>query len=190
MQGGEQGRLAGALQEEFSRQSRSKGAYYLNSGRVREVTVKDDTFLALVRGSGDDAYTVSLKIADEDDLEASCTCPYYAEHVGFCKHMWAAILEADRRAWPATGFVPRFLVYGDPEDEDERQFESFDDSNDVAAFVPPPHPVPPTTTKPKPPRTPPTPDWLTSLQRPPAVLRTGGDVGDRGERHRLCARGR
>ncbi len=33
---------------------------------------------------------------DEGRLLAFCECPYFEEY-GQCKHLWAAVLEADRR---------------------------------------------------------------------------------------------
>jgi superfamily II DNA or RNA helicase len=76
--------------------TRVKGADYFRSGGVIEIAGGEWSAHAIVRGTRD--YRVDLRReSGTDRFRASCECPYYTDRVEICKHIWAALLEADRR---------------------------------------------------------------------------------------------
>jgi superfamily II DNA or RNA helicase len=86
---------------------------------------------------------------NDDRLLVSCECPYFADF-GRCKHLWAAILEADRRGALQEALRARYLKL-----EDEAEF---DWTYDREPFI-----LRPPTAQP-----PPIPAWqehLTAIQR-------------------------
>ena len=66
------------------------------SARARSSTREAREWMAhaLVRGTRD--YRVEL-VRDRNRFTGSCECPYYADRAEICKHIWAALLEAERR---------------------------------------------------------------------------------------------
>ena len=50
--------------------------------------------MRLIRGTRD--YRVEL-VRDRNRFTGSCECPYYADRAEICKHIWAALLEAEDR---------------------------------------------------------------------------------------------
>src|SRR3954468_21921195 len=79
-----------------SGRTRAKGADYSRSGAVIEIGGGEWSAHATVRGTRD--YRVELRReSGTDRFTASCECPYYADRGEICKHIWAALLEADRR---------------------------------------------------------------------------------------------
>jgi superfamily II DNA or RNA helicase len=76
--------------------NRVKGADYFRSGAVVEIAGGEWSAHAVVRGTRD--YRVDLRReSGTDRFTASCECPYYIDRADICKHIWAALLEADRR---------------------------------------------------------------------------------------------
>jgi superfamily II DNA or RNA helicase len=49
---------------------------------------------AVVRGNED--YVVRLEIEGQQ-VSGTCTCPYFSDRLQICKHLWAVVLECDRR---------------------------------------------------------------------------------------------
>ena len=47
---------------------------------------------------GGAATTASRSPATATAFRASCDCPYFTDRAEICKHIWAAIIEADERA--------------------------------------------------------------------------------------------
>src|SRR6478672_11777170 len=79
-----------------SARTRAKGANYFRSGSVIEIGGGEWSAHAMVRGTRD--YRIELRReSGTDRFTASCECPYYADRGEICKHIWAALLEADRR---------------------------------------------------------------------------------------------
>jgi superfamily II DNA or RNA helicase len=72
---------------------RGRAAAY--RGLVRIVRGAPTGVWATVRGSS--TYNVALTL-EGNELHASCSCPYF-EGNGACKHLWATLLEADRRGY-------------------------------------------------------------------------------------------
>jgi len=105
--------LAATVRRFVNHTSRSRGESYFRSGRVSVVRADSAHFSANVRGTR--SYDVSLQL-DDDRLIVKCTCPYFEGSIEPCKHIWAAILAADR----ARRFhVPSDLsldFYDDPTD--------------------------------------------------------------------------
>jgi superfamily II DNA or RNA helicase len=88
--------LIKALAPHVSSRTRAKGLDYFRSGGVIEMGGGEWTAHAVVRGTRD--YRVDLlRESGTDSFTASCECPYYADRGEICKHIWAALLEADRR---------------------------------------------------------------------------------------------
>ena len=85
--------LAAALRADVSTTSRQRGDAYFRAGRVFKLESSAAGFRAIVEGSA--AYTVTLAL-ERNQLEVSCTCPYFSGSFDACKHIWATILAADR----------------------------------------------------------------------------------------------
>ena len=84
--------LASKLSHEFAARIQYRGAQYFRN-RAVEVRFQSPVRLeAIVSGRLD--YPVRLAISD-GRLKVACTCPYFDQGEE-CKHIWAAILEADR----------------------------------------------------------------------------------------------
>ena len=85
-------------------------------------------------------YEVSITY-DKGRLLVSCECPYFADF-GRCKHLWAAILEADRRGALGQALHAKYLQL-----EDESELNWDDPLKGLGRFslhppVPPPPPIP------------------------------------------------
>jgi len=88
--------LTTALAHLVSGRTRAKGSDYFRSGGVVEMSGGEWTAHAIVRGTRD--YRVELmRESGSDRFTASCECPFYADRGEICKHIWASLLEADRR---------------------------------------------------------------------------------------------
>jgi uncharacterized Zn finger protein len=84
------------LSSRVSLRTRVKGSDYYRSGGVIEIGGGEWSAHAIVRGTRD--YRVDLlRESGTDRFTASCECPYYADRAEICKHIWAALLEAERR---------------------------------------------------------------------------------------------
>lgn len=76
--------------------TRAKGVDYFRGGGVIEMAGGEWTAHAIVRGTRD--YRVELlRESGTDRFTASCECPFYADRGEVCKHIWASLLEAERR---------------------------------------------------------------------------------------------
>jgi superfamily II DNA or RNA helicase len=83
-----------ALASSVNVRTRAKGLQYFSSGRVIDITGAEWVANAVVRGTRD--YRVEL-VRDRNRITGSCECPYYADRAEICKHIWAALLEAEDR---------------------------------------------------------------------------------------------
>jgi superfamily II DNA or RNA helicase len=96
---------------------RERGDDYFASGRARIARANGDTIVALVTGSI--GYAVDMHAA-EGQILMSCTCPYADEH-GICKHVWAALRQADEEGKldPLIELAgPRMQIFAMPAGED------------------------------------------------------------------------
>ena len=90
--------LASILAKGFSVSSRNRGDEYFRLKRVKVRAGSSTELSAVVTGS--DPYEVLLKCS-ESKLAVSCTCPHFLDHGQACKHLWAAILTADKEGFLA-----------------------------------------------------------------------------------------
>ncbi len=74
--------------------SRAKGRAYFLDGAVSRISGDQWSANATVRGSRN--YTVAVRRTG-DAFTASCDCPYFTDRSIICKHIWAALLEAERQ---------------------------------------------------------------------------------------------
>jgi superfamily II DNA or RNA helicase len=89
-----------ALTPFVTSRTRAKGLHYFSSGRVIDISGGEWVANATVRGTRD--YRVDL-VRDGDHFTGGCECPYYSDRAEICKHIWAALLEADERGLLAGG---------------------------------------------------------------------------------------
>ena len=64
-------------------------------GAVVAISGGEWTAHAIVRGGRN--YRVEIA-RDREGFRASCDCPYFTDRAQVCKHIWAAIIEADERS--------------------------------------------------------------------------------------------
>src|ERR1043166_2923825 len=86
--------LTRVLARDVAGGSRTKGRLYHLDGAVTKLEGPAWSLQATVRGSRD--YRVRIDRRG-DAFFASCECPYFFDRVSICKHIWAALLEAERR---------------------------------------------------------------------------------------------
>jgi superfamily II DNA or RNA helicase len=99
----------------FDKHVRSKGEGLYANRRIHIDSSGPDHLHAVVRGG--DMYDVRIHRFDQG-LEVWCDCPYFADY-GPCKHLWTAMLEAERRgALSAVREVLYLEMEPDPLDED------------------------------------------------------------------------
>lgn len=81
------------LMNEFSTPIRSRGQHYYHADRVKvaSMTIGNE---AVFKVRGSQVYDVRLRYNDSNNLVRTCTCPYFGSGSD-CKHIWAAILEAE-----------------------------------------------------------------------------------------------
>src|SRR5688572_9164111 len=109
--------LASKLQFQFDRSVQFRGVRLFNSRLVR---VKDSGPSHLSgEVMGGSLYDARLQY-DGERVLAFCDCPYFNDH-GECKHLWAAVLEADRLGALREAYNARYLTlepdYGSPDPE-------------------------------------------------------------------------
>jgi superfamily II DNA or RNA helicase len=76
--------------------SRSKGRQYHLDGAVTRLEGDAWSARATVRGSHDYRVRITRR---RDDFDASCECAYFVDRQVICKHIWATLLEAERRGF-------------------------------------------------------------------------------------------
>jgi len=75
----------------FPAEIRAKGDGYFSSRRARITRAERASLTAIVKGTT--KYDIHFA-AKAHQMIGSCTCPYAADY-GICKHMWAALRQAD-----------------------------------------------------------------------------------------------
>jgi hypothetical protein len=73
---------------------RAKGLRYHHQGAVVAISGGEWSVHAVVRGGRN--YRVEI-VRDHDTFRATCDCAYFTDRGEICKHIWAAIMEADER---------------------------------------------------------------------------------------------
>lgn len=109
-------RVSEVLAHQVTHRCRSRGYEYFVSGAVRELHIGPGIVTAVVQGA--DEYDVLLEPID-DVLRATCTCPFFADRLEICKHIWATILAAEARRIPIApaGMAPEAIAL-EPTDYD------------------------------------------------------------------------
>src|SRR5271165_200751 len=119
--------LASRLAFQFEKRVQIKGASLFQNRAVR-VNKESPSYLSAVVIGGN-PYQVEIS-HDEGRLLVSCECPYFEEY-GQCKHLWAAILEADKRGALADALKAKYLTLDDGSEDDDWDFRDDDDDDDV-----------------------------------------------------------
>src|SRR3972149_7626899 len=90
----------GYLSEKILKQvdtiSRERGKLYFLAGAVKRI--EGDAWSVAARVQGSHLYGVRIGFAD-DFLEVNCSCPFFDRDLVTCKHIWAAVLAAEREGF-------------------------------------------------------------------------------------------
>src|SRR5260370_1924877 len=123
--------LAARLASKFEKQVQVRGHVLYAHRAIRLVASSLSHISAQVTGT--DVYDVSLQYS-AGRLAVSCDCPYFEDR-GPCKHLWAVVLEADRRGVLTEARDAKFLKFDDSlgNDLDPEPLELFH-------LAPPPQP--------------------------------------------------
>ena len=66
-----------------------RGESIVDKDKVSNINYDNNTYTAIVEGTNN--YDVSITFDKEGYLDASCTCLYYKEDKGYCKHIYALL---------------------------------------------------------------------------------------------------
>ncbi|MEW5804370.1 MAG: SNF2-related protein [bacterium] len=88
------------MRPQFSSAARQGGELFFSKGLVDIRILNSDKIEATVKG--DQKYTVGINLGTSSHVEMSCTCSSFLDWGENCKHLWAAIVEADQK-WRAIG---------------------------------------------------------------------------------------
>jgi uncharacterized Zn finger protein len=83
------------LQRNANPKSYQRGEQYYLQRAVESLTQRGQLLLAMVGGSEDNVYQVTIEFEEDDIASAYCTCPY--DYDGWCKHIVATLLTALRQ---------------------------------------------------------------------------------------------
>jgi len=125
--------LADKLTRYFDSAVRTRGRSYFASGRVRILSRSPHGGVeAQVRGTR--LYQVHLELDRTGGgltVGAACTCPYDDGLNGFCKHIWATLLEVDREG--GFGPLPRTvrMEFLDDDDDEPLGWDDDEDTGDM-----------------------------------------------------------
>src|ERR1700733_13665108 len=101
--------LASRLAFQFEKRVQIRGVDIFQRGGVRVSEQSPRHVNALVIGGN--PYHVEIS-HDNGRLLVFCECPYFAEY-GQCKHLWATVLEADRRSALTEALQAKYLILDD-----------------------------------------------------------------------------
>lgn len=108
------GYLTEKLFKQVHRVAQERGRSYFFAGSVKRI--EGDAWRANAKVQGSSLYEV--RITSEDDfLDVKCSCPYFERALETCKHIWAALLAAERQE----------LLKGPASKKSLQLFESIDD---------------------------------------------------------------
>ncbi len=134
--------LAGKLAFQVDRGAQFRGSELFQNGAVQVTAVEPDHIHATVAGGAD--YEVCIQFFNQE-LLVSCECPYFRDR-GACKHIWAVILESDRRGALPAALAQRRLGLLETASESNGEHPGLVQTRRTARpkiFVPPPAPPPP-----------------------------------------------
>ncbi len=111
--------LASKLAFQFERRLQFKGVNLFHAHAVRITEANQEHLFGEVQGTS--RYPIRITY-EGDRLLVYCACAYFADF-GRCKHLWAAVLEADRRGVLGEAIKAGALrLYRDADPDDEREF--------------------------------------------------------------------
>lgn len=101
--------IAQKVSREFAEGVLARGQIYFSKGKVTITSSKPgEVVVAKVRGT--ETYKVRLRLR-QNQLHASCTCPFFGPQGEPCKHIWATILATDARGlMPVAPVRPMRLI--------------------------------------------------------------------------------
>ncbi len=138
--------LASKLAFQFERRLQFKGLDLFHAHAVRITDANQAHAYCEVQGTSRYPVRMTHEIGR---LLVYCACPYFADF-GRCKHLWAAVLEADQRGVLGEALKDGPLrLYRDADPDDDRELARWQ-------FQPP---------KPPPPQTPPWQEYLTDIRQ-------------------------
>ncbi len=107
------GYLSEKISKQVDRLSQERGRLYFIGGAVKRI--EGDAWRVDARVQGSHLYAVRIAFAD-DFLEVTCSCPFFDRDLETCKHIWAAVLAAEREGFlkePASrAALVLFETYG------------------------------------------------------------------------------
>ncbi|MBI3065801.1 MAG: DEAD/DEAH box helicase [Deltaproteobacteria bacterium] len=136
------GYLSEKVFNQVDRLSRERGRSYFIGGAVKRI--EGDAWRVDARVKGSHLYGVRIAFAD-DFLEVNCSCPFFDRDLVTCKHIWAAVLAAERE-----GFLK-----GPASRPSLELIETYDGDEEFADEI---------GQDPRPPKEPPLPSWKQQLQ--------------------------
>src|SRR4051794_35266333 len=108
--------LLDLISDQFSTPVRARGREYYLDGCVHSLTCSGGMIRA--RGSGTQQYSVRVDVRQAPaDGRLECDCPFMADRDEPCKHLWAALLEANSRGL----LEPDESTSAEASDDDEPQ---------------------------------------------------------------------
>lgn len=131
--------LASRLAFQFDQRVQFRGLGLFRDRAVRVVEESPSHLHALVTGGS--LYDVRVT-HDNGRLFVSCGCPYFSDY-GQCKHLWAALLEADRRGALSEALNAKYLTIEDDSDiDDDDDHPAYTYSSGSLPPLPPPPRIP------------------------------------------------
>jgi superfamily II DNA or RNA helicase len=133
--------LASKLAFQVDRGAQFRGSELFQNGAVQVTAVEPDHVHATVAGGAD--YEVCIQFFN-GELLVSCECPYFGDR-GACKHIWAVVLEADRRGALPAAVAQRRLGLLETASERDGENPGLVQTRRTARprnFAPPPPPPP------------------------------------------------
>jgi superfamily II DNA or RNA helicase len=113
---------------EFDETTKTRGRGYARGGRVSLVNVDGTRATARVSGSYNSPYHVELDWSDVEGgvISGRCSCPRFAD--GFlCKHLWATLMELDKKGHSRLVPGSRRIEIVDFEDDEDFANDTDDD---------------------------------------------------------------
>jgi hypothetical protein len=135
--------LAGKLAFQVDRGVQLRGSHLFQNGAVQVTAVEPEHVHATVMGDSGNPYEVCIQFFNQE-LLVSCECQYFRDR-GACKHIWAVILEADRRSALPMAAAQRRLGMLETRPDQQAENPGLVQTRRSApprTFVPPP-PAPP-----------------------------------------------
>src|SRR3990172_11404448 len=139
------GYMSEKIFKQVDRLSRERGRSYFVSGAVKRI--EGDAWRVAARVQGSHLYGVRIAFAD-NFLDVNCSCPFFDRDLVTCKHIWAAVLAAERE-----GFLK-----GPASRPSLELIETYDGDEEFADEI---------GQDPRPPKEPPLPSWKQQLHTLP-----------------------